>query len=239
MPSLSTPAPQTYNVVLRAAASSDGTIQDTTQTQIKVWPYGTKDLRYVSTESAVLTGGPFPWFNTPPPVETKITAPDDGKIYNGLSGLVHITFFPINQLSVSLISPSGATFPIPMPFNANGHTDVPFQTNMFDGTSDVGTWTMHVQVPASQFNGTLDGWEIDAKAVPTTPPPPPPPPVSVDFPAIMFDWAAMNATEPCTASGAWSGTEPPTGTMRFAEPFVGTYTLTCGSNQRSLTIGVQ
>jgi thermitase len=240
MPSLSTPAPQAYNMVIHAAASSDSTIQDTTQAQVMVWPYGTKDLRYVSTQSAHL-GGVFPFFTAPPPVSTVITAPDDGKIYSGLSGVVHLTYFPTNSLTASLIAPNGTTFPIPLPFNANPHNDVPFQTHAFDGTPVVGNWIMKVQVPAGpngQFQGSLDGWEIDAKSVPATPPPPPPPPVTVDFPAISFDWASTNATG-CTASGAWSGTEPTTGTMRFAEPFAGTYTLTCGSNQRSLTIGVQ
>lgn len=238
MPSLATPAPQAYNVIIHAAASSDGTIQDTTQTQVMVWPFGTKDLKYVSTQSAHLTGGDFPYFTTPPPVSTVITAPDNVKIYSGLSGVVHITYWPIYELKVTLIAPDGTTFPIPLPFDANGHHDVPFQTSMFAGMSVMGDWAMQVQVPAGQFQGSLDGWEIDAKAVPTAPPPPPPPPVSVDFPAISFDWTSMNATS-CTASGAWSGSEPTAGTMRFAEPFTGSYTLTCGSNQRTLTIGVQ
>jgi hypothetical protein len=205
-----------------------------------VWPYGTKDLRYVSTQSAHL-GGVFPYFTAPPPVSTVITAPDDGKIYSGLSGVAHLTFFPTNSLTVSLIAPNGATFTIPLPFNANAHNDVTFQTHVFDGVSVVGNWTMRAQVPAGpngQFQGSLDGWEIDAKSVPATPPPPPPPPVSVDFPAISFDWTSMNATA-CAASGAWAGAEPTTGTMRFTEPFTGTYTLTCGGSQRSLTVGVQ
>jgi hypothetical protein len=228
-------------MVIHAVGCCSGTIQDTTQAQVKVWPYGTKDLRYVSTQSLLVTGGPFPWWNKPPPVSDMITAPDDGKIYSGLSGVLHLNYFPIGNLTVSLIAPNGATFPIPLPFNANAHNDVPFQTNVFDGVSVVGNWTMQVQAVASQYQGSLDGWEIDAKSVPATPPPPPPPPVIVDFPAISLDWTSTNAigTPPCTASGAWSGPEPASGTMRFTEPFAGTYTLTCGSNQRSLTIGVQ
>jgi thermitase len=223
MPSLSTPAPQTYNVVLHAAAAADGTIQDTTQTQIKVWPYGTKDLQYVSTETAHLTGGDFPWWTTPPPVETRITAFDGGKIYSGLSGVVHLSFFPIGQLSVSLISPSGATFPIPLPFNANGHNDVPFSTNMFDGTSDLGTWTMHVQVPASQFQGSLDGWEIDFKTIPTTPPPPPSPvPTAINYtppnPSLLD-----NAASGATIAGFVVTTNPPS-------TYSGANTLLAGSD---------
>jgi hypothetical protein len=154
-----------------------------------------------------------------------------------LFGVVHLTFYPINYLSsVSLIAPNGTTFPIPLPFNGNAHNDVPFQTNMFDNMPIAGNWTMQVQPAGSPYSGTLDGWEIDAKSIPTGPPPPPPPPPgTVDFPSMSFSWSSQNASG-CTASNGWTGTEPTTGTMTFKEPFDGTYTLTCGSGTRSLTI---
>lgn len=69
-------------------------------------------------------------------------------------------------------------------------------------------------------------------------------PTSVAYLATaMLTWSSMNATT-CTASGAWSGNQPTSGTATLPSlATTGTYTLACtgsgGSSSESVTIAVQ
>lgn len=82
------------------------------------------------------------------------------------------------------------------------------------------------------------GQRSPAPLTPPAPPPPPPAAPTMEFTAsaakvaagdtMTLTWSSANATG-CTASGAWSGSQPPAGTAAVSQVAMGrhTYTLAC------------
>ncbi len=103
------------------------------------------------------------------------------------------------------------------------------------------TYTLTCQGPGGSVSETV--------SVQVNPPPADPPVVSLSLASSSIDeggsttlsWTAGNAAS-CTASGAWSGSRPTSGSLVVAPGATSTYTLTCsgdgGSDSASVTLTV-
>ncbi len=147
------------------------------------------------------------------------------------------------------LAPAGS----PPLLGPDGFSGTRWGTLVYDASYQVFIFLNVLHVGGEGTGGATETWAYRYGQGPPPPPPPPPPTMTLDFTAnpssippqtaSVLSWLATNATS-CTASGAWSGSKPTSGSESTGPLTASkTYTLTCtgpnGSVTRSVTVNVQ
>ncbi len=147
------------------------------------------------------------------------------------------------------LTPSGT----PPMVGSDGFSSTRWGTLVYDAGHQAFIFLNVLHVGGGGTGGATETWAYRYGQGPPPPPPPPPPTVTLDFTAnpssippqtaSVLSWLATNATS-CTASGAWSGSKPTSGSESTGPLTASqTYTLTCtgpeGSVTKSATVNVE